>query len=266
MQDELWNQCKPPYPPAPGQCTPNPFNSHNYTSSVSETVYTAMHVGGVDYNLGDVRVCAPFPTPHPTPTLYPPPFPSSPRRPAVAVLCRFLCVLVCCSLRFSAVCATPHLRVSQMGARAGVVVVGGGFSCSAAPCWLRGVAPVAPVAAVDAAATAPSSYIPLWAVWGGSRSGHTPVAYRSCRCTPCVLRARVSESVHVSSRPLVLLQLYRVWLWGAAQNGSVSEADVDLAFSRVYTAHFALGLLDPVRPSDACRTCPRLPSECERSL
>ena len=40
--------------------------------------------------------------------------------------------------------------------------------------------------------------------------------------------------------------LYKVWLYGLLQNGSVAQSDIDQAVSRVYRAHFMLGLLDPL--------------------
>ncbi len=44
---------------------------------------------------------------------------------------------------------------------------------------------------------------------------------------------------------LNLGDLYRVWLYGALLNGSVTEADVDVSVRRVYRTHLLLGLLDP---------------------
>ena len=39
--------------PALFQCTPSPFNSHNFTHTVGETANVSLVQGGVDYNLGD---------------------------------------------------------------------------------------------------------------------------------------------------------------------------------------------------------------------
>lgn len=49
--------------------------------------------------------------------------------------------------------------------------------------------------------------------------------------------------VMVSLEPYTFVQ---VWLYGALQNGSVTQAEVDLAVSRVYRTHIKLGLLDPL--------------------
>jgi beta-D-xylosidase 4 len=49
MGDSKWDDCKPPYPPL--SCTPEPFNSHNYTHTVGETALAALNAG-VDVNLG----------------------------------------------------------------------------------------------------------------------------------------------------------------------------------------------------------------------
>ena len=49
MGDSKWDDCKPPYPPL--TCTPEPFNSHNYTHTVGETALASLNAG-VDVNLG----------------------------------------------------------------------------------------------------------------------------------------------------------------------------------------------------------------------
>ena len=60
---------------------------------------------------------------------------------------------------------------------------------------------------------------------------------------------------------------YKVQLYTALQSGAVSEADVDLAASRVYTMHIKLGLLDPMEAQDYVKIGPEaVDSADHRSL
>ena len=61
-------------------------------------------------------------------------------------------------------------------------------------------------------------------------------------------RAALVDGVDFNCGPF-----YKVQLYTALQSGAVSEADVDLAASRVYTMHIKLGLLDPMRPRTTSR-------------
>ena len=51
MGDSKWDACKPPFPPTPASCTPEPFSGHNFTRTVGETAMAAL-LAGTDNNCG----------------------------------------------------------------------------------------------------------------------------------------------------------------------------------------------------------------------
>jgi hypothetical protein len=56
MQDEKYDDCKPPYPPQ-GQCKGDPFTGgHNYAQNVTQNAQVAL-AAGTDFNLGAFYRC-----------------------------------------------------------------------------------------------------------------------------------------------------------------------------------------------------------------